>query len=104
MVYEGSTVAKLNTAGDGVINPPFGLFGGEPGLPHTYKLVSEGAERVLASKETGVLVNPGDCIVCLSSGGGGYGDPRKRPRRQREWDLKNGYCTQLQADESDYSK
>ena len=104
MVYEGSRVAKLNTAGDGVINPPFGLFGGEPGLPHTYKLVSEGSERVLASKETGVLVKPGDRIVCHSSGGGGYGDPGKRRREQREWDLKNGYCTQLQVDESDYSK
>ena len=101
MVYEGSTVAKLNTAGDGVINPPFGLFGGEPGLPHTYKLVSDGVERVLASKETGVLIKPGDRIVCLSSGGGGYGDPRKRPWQQREWDLKNGYCTQIQVDESD---
>ena len=93
MVYEGSTVAKLNTAGDGVINPPFGLFGGEPGLPHTYKLVSQGVERLLASKETGVLIKPGDRIVCLSSGGGGYGDPRKRQRQQREWDKKNGYCT-----------
>ena len=104
MVYEGSTVAKLNTAGDGVINPPFGLFGGEPGLPHTYKLVSDGVERVLASKETGVLIKPGDRIVCLSSGGGGYGDPGKRPRQVREWDLKNGYCTQIQVDESDLSK
>jgi len=93
MVYEGSSIASMNTAGDGVINPPFGLFGGEPGLPHTYKLVSEGRERVLGSKETGVQVKPGDRIVCLSSGGGGYGDPRNRLPEQREWDLKNGYCS-----------
>ena len=97
MVCEGSRVAILNTAGDGVINPPFGLFGGEPGLPHTYNLVSEGAERVLASKGTGVLIKPGDRIVCLSSEGRGYGEPRKRRRQQREWDLKNGYRTQIQS-------
>ena len=93
LVYEGDGVARFNTAGDGIINPPFGLFGGQPGKPHRYSVFQNGKERVLSSKETGVLVNPGDRIVCLSSGGGGYGDPAKRPRELREWDLKNGYCT-----------
>ena len=74
-------------------NPPFGLFGAQPGLPHRYSIVSEGVERELGSKETGVLVKPGARIICLSSGGGGYGDPGDRPQAQREWDLKNGYCT-----------
>ena len=71
MIYEGLDAARLNTAGDGVVVPPFGLFGGGPGLPHTYSLVSGGVERILRSKETGVIVKPGDLIVCLSSGGGG---------------------------------
>ena len=93
LVYEGTPPARLNTAGDGVIVPPFGLFGGEPGLPHTYKILSNGTERLLSSKETGVLVNPGDRIICLSSGGGGYGDAGERSPGQREWDLKNGYVT-----------
>ncbi len=93
MVYEGLGEAKLNTAGDGVIIPPFGLFDGEPALPHRYSLISEGVERVLRSKETGVVVKPGDHILCLSSGGGGYGDPRARSEWLREWDLKNGYVT-----------
>ena len=93
MVYEGTEPARLNTAGDGVVNPPFGLFGGQSGQPHIYVLASNGTERVLGSKESGVLVKPGDRIVCLSAGGGGYGDPQARPHSQREWDLKNGYCT-----------
>jgi N-methylhydantoinase B len=91
LVYEGAEPALLNTAGDGIVVPPFGLFGADPGLAHHYTIVSNGAERVLGSKETGVVINPGDHIYCLSSGGGGYGDPAERDKAAREWDLKNGY-------------
>ena len=91
LVYEGEGPALLNTAGDGVVVPPFGLFGADDGLPHHYKIVSGGAERVLGSKEVGVVVNPGDHIICLSSGGGGYGQPEDRDKEASMWDLKNGY-------------
>jgi N-methylhydantoinase B len=93
MIYEGAEGALLNTAGDGTVNPPYGLFGGQPGKPHIYKLISEQGERVLRSKETGVQIKPGDRIVCLSAGGGGYGEPADRPPAKREWDRKNDYCT-----------
>ena len=33
LVYEGEGPALLNTAGDGVVVPPFGLFGAADGLP-----------------------------------------------------------------------
>ena len=94
LVYEGDGPALLNTAGDGIVVPPFGLFGAADGLPHHYKIVSNGTDRVLGSKEVGVLVNPGDHIICLSSGGGGYGQPQNRARDASQWDLKNGYATQ----------
>ena len=93
LVYEGEGPALLNTAGDGVVVPPFGLFGAADGLPHHYKIVSNGTERVLGSKEVGVVVNPGDHIVCLSSGGGGFGQPENRDEDAMKWDLKNGYVT-----------
>ena len=93
LVYEGEGPALLNTAGDGIVVPPFGLFGADDGLPHHYKIVTNGSERVLGSKEVGVVVNPGDHIVCLSSGGGGFGQPDDRDRDAAAWDLKNGYVT-----------
>ena len=93
MLYEGDTPARLNTAGDGTVNPPFGLFGGQPGQPHIYRLLSNGQERVLGSKETGVVVQPQDRIFCLSAGGGGFGDPAQRAAEKRQWDVKNGYCS-----------
>ncbi len=89
MVYEGDEPAKLNMAGDGVINPPFGLFGGEPGLPHRYMVVSAGRERMLKSKETEVPILPGDRIVALSAGGGGYGPPRSRDASSRTRDRES---------------
>ena len=93
LVYEGEGPALLNTAGDGIVVPPFGLFEGADGLPHHYKIVSDGTDRVLGSKEVAVVVKPGDHIVCLSSGGGGYGDSQKRDKKARAWDLRNGYVT-----------
>ena len=93
LVYEGEGPALLNTAGDGIVVPPFGLFGADDGLPHHYKITSNGTERVLGSKEVGVVVNPGDHIVCLSSGGGGYGLAEERDDDAAAWDLKNGYVT-----------
>ena len=91
IIYEGEGDALLNTAGDGAIVPPFGALGGEPGLPHRYSIVSDGVETVLPTKQTGVVVSPGDRIVALSSGGGGYGDPDLRSRESSEWDRRNGY-------------
>ncbi len=70
-----------------------GLFGATDGLPHHYTIVSNGAERVLGSKEVGVVVNPGDHIICLSSGGDGHGRLEDRDKEALTWDLKNGYVT-----------
>ena len=93
LIYEGDGPALLNTAGDGIVVPPFGLFGATDGLPHHYKITSNGTDRVLGSKEVGVVVNPGDHVICLSSGGGGYGAQQERDKGARTWDLKNGYVT-----------
>ena len=91
IIYEGEGEALLNTAGDGAIVPPFGVLGGEPGLPHRYSIVSKGEETVLRTKQTGVVVRPGDRIVALSSGGGGYGEPTNRSSEASAWDNRNGY-------------
>jgi N-methylhydantoinase B/oxoprolinase/acetone carboxylase alpha subunit len=75
-----------------VVAPPFGLFGATERLPQHYMIASDGAERVLGSKEAGVVVNPGDHIICLSSGGG-YRRLEDRDKEALTLDLKNGYVT-----------
>lgn len=91
IVYEGTGTAILNTAGDGIHVPPYGLEGGGSGLPHSYFILSEDGERHLKSKEAGVRISVGDKIVCHSSGGGGYGDPAERLQELRDRDVINGY-------------
>ncbi len=93
IIYEGTDGAAMNTAGDGIVVPPFGLFGADAGMPHRYSLVKNGSERQLGSKETGIVLDPGDRIIALSSGGGGYGDPADRAKESTNWDTINGYMT-----------
>ncbi len=93
IVYLGSDVARLNTAGDGIVNPPPGVLGGKPGLPHHYTIVSDGIETDLRSKQTGVLVRPGDVIRVNSAGGGGVGDAQERETERVKNDRRNGYIT-----------
>jgi N-methylhydantoinase B len=86
--------AVANTAGDGVRHAPYGLLGGQDGLPHRYRLLSRGRRpRVLKTKEVGILVRPGDVFLVESSGGGGFGPPSKRPPETRARDLENGVVT-----------
>jgi N-methylhydantoinase B len=93
-----TTECVANTAGDGVRHAPYGLLGGRDGLPHRYRLLSRGrAVRVLATKEVGVRVRPGDVFLVESSGGGGYGPPARRAPEARARDLANGFVTRRAA-------
>ena len=78
---------------DGVRHAPYGLLGGQDGLPHRYRLLSGRRTRVLKTKEVGVPVRPGDVFLVESSGGGGYGPPAKRSARARAADRANGFVT-----------
>lgn len=45
-------------------------------------------------------LNNGDVVKLVTATGGGYGDPYKRPADQVAQDVKNGYITAAQANES----
>jgi N-methylhydantoinase B len=92
--------AVANTAGDGVRYAPYGLFGGEDGLPHRYRLISKGRTRFLKTKEVGIPVLPGDVFYIESSGGGGYGDPNERDPEAHAADLANGLVTEKRRSQS----
>src|SRR5262245_3119126 len=86
--------ARANTAGDGTRHAPYGILGGRDGLPHRYRLRSRGRrDRVLRTKEVGVVVRPGDSFLVESAGGGGYGHPRQRTPEARAYDRENGFVT-----------
>jgi N-methylhydantoinase B len=94
LVVETAKDAVGNTAGDGVRHGACGLFGGRDGLPHTYLLRSRGSlPRTLKTKETGVVIHPGDVIEVHSGGGGGWGAPGRRTAEARARDRLLGYVT-----------
>ena len=84
MVIETGEPAVGNTAGDGVKYGACGLLGGEDGKPHHYWLQSAGRpDRELKTKETGIVLRPGDVLHAHSGGGGGWGEPKQRTTEER---------------------
>jgi len=94
MVVETEEPAVGNTAGDGVRHGACGILGGEDGLPHRYLLYSGNQEpRAIKTKETGMVIRPGDRLVLESGGGGGWGDPARRDALATAEDVENGFVS-----------
>ncbi|HYZ34621.1 MAG TPA: hydantoinase B/oxoprolinase family protein [Crenalkalicoccus sp.] len=91
LLVEGDGPCRANTAGDGTRHGAAGMVGGKDGAPHDYLLRrADGEERRLRTKETGIVVEPGDRLLVRSGGGGGWGDPAERDPKARERDRREG--------------
>jgi len=84
---------------DGTINPAAGARGGLPGGPiRVYKRASNG--DVTAQSAYGdVELFPGETIISISAGGGGYGPPPVREAKCVKHDLDEGWITRERAEE-----
>ena len=58
-----------------------------------FRLFTEVFGTVSPSKFSNVVVHEGDVISLVSSGGGGYGDPRDRPRVEVLRDVRDRYVS-----------
>jgi N-methylhydantoinase B/oxoprolinase/acetone carboxylase alpha subunit len=80
-----------------------GIFGGERGGSSgifiqragdgQFRRFSETFGTVSDSKFTRVAVSEGDRIQLNSAGGGGFGDPRERPRELVAEDVRQGFVS-----------
>lgn len=96
--YDGTTPAVLNASGEGVLVPPFGTSGGADGAGHDYRIAqADSSEHRLGVHDSGVVLEPGACLVCTSAGGGGYGAPRSRDRDAVRRDVAFGYVSAAAA-------
>ena len=94
MVIETGQPAVANTAGDGIKYGACGLVGGQDGKPHNYWLQSQDhPDRPLQTKETGVVLRPGDTLHAHSGGGGGWGAPAERSTDARARDVTLGFVS-----------
>ncbi len=79
--------------------PPWGLDGGRPGTRNYIKIIRHDGREEIFSTCTSLPLEPDDVVRIITATGGGYGDPRKRPRDKVREDLRNGYITPEQARE-----
>ena len=80
--------------GDGASNPPFGLFGGTPGIGGgNYRENLQTGHRDYCSSKGYMKIEPGASWVGVSSGGGGYGDPLLRSAQKVCEHVRDGIIT-----------
>ena len=87
--------AYLTLVGDRAMSGPHGLLGGQPGSPadHSFRVSGRSFKAPHLSKIDRLYIKAGDGCVLRTPGGGGYGDPIKRPADARERDAANGLTT-----------
>ena len=74
---------------------PQGALGGQDGLPNAVTVYRNGEKYVPEhlSKDQDISIAPGDIVAVGTPGGGGFGDPRKRPPDLVLQDVRRGYYT-----------
>ena len=74
-------------------HPPWALDGGSKGSPNYVEVIRADGAVEDHAVVTALEVNEGDVIRIHTGTGGGYGDPRKRPREKVLEDMSNGFLT-----------
>ena len=100
-VFEiGSDDTQVVTFGDGDVETPFGLFGGGDGTLNTIRLTyPDGTEVTPRNKDLILGVPKGTVYFQQAGGGGGYGDPKRRPRSLVAAEVRNGIISERAARE-----
>jgi N-methylhydantoinase B len=97
----GPTLAPMQVAyvSDGTINAPRGARGGgDGGRADQFKVSADGRRDRLPNCAE-VWLQPGEMIASITTGGGGYGDPRKRDVERVRFDVVEKWITRERARE-----
>ena len=89
---------ELGYVSDGCINAPLGARGGLGGGPadQLRRRIDGSTERLPASAQ--VKLQPGETIVSICCGGGGYGDPSEREPEKVRHDVIEGLVSRERAE------
>lgn len=99
-VYRFEIDGEIAIHDDRERSQPWGILGGLPGARSTKKLVRASGEEVsLPSKVSQVPVKAGDVLYYRTAGGGGWGDPLKRPAEWVQRDVRRGLVSAEKARE-----
>ncbi len=84
---------------DRAINPPWGLFGGQPGACSAF-LLQEPKGKVIKLRSKGThRIEQNSVISCITAGGGGYGNPLEREPERVRFDVAEGLVSTENARE-----
>lgn len=98
----GGEKVKLVTFGEGDVEPPFGAQGGKPGTLNKIELVyPDGRVYRTTTKDLVEDVLAGTMYYQEAGGGGGYGDPKKRPIDLVRREVRNGIIS-VESAREDY--
>jgi N-methylhydantoinase B len=82
---------------DGNVHQPKGVRGGKPGLASGASKLEVDGSRTPLPPIHGVEIQPGEWLVGIECGGGGYGDPRARDPQRVRADVLEGWVSSEQA-------
>jgi N-methylhydantoinase B len=98
----GGEKTKVITFGDGDVEPAFGLFGGKEGTLNKIEITyPDGKVYKTTTKDLLEGVPNGAILFQQAGGGGGYGDPFKRPKEKVAEEVKNGIIS-VECAKEDY--
>jgi N-methylhydantoinase B len=81
------------------VHRPWAMDGGLEGAPNYAEVVRTDGSVERFAVVTALRVNEGDVIRIHTGSGGGFGDPRRRPRELVLEDVRNGFVTRERAAE-----
>jgi N-methylhydantoinase B len=79
------------------VTPAWGLAGGGAGAPPRNDVVGPDGETIHPLKLRARSFKKGTRVITRTGGGGGYGDPRSRPREEVAEDVRWGLVSSEQA-------
>ncbi len=88
---------EMGGCNDRAVIPPYGIFGGMPGLHGENKIVHKNGNVTQIDRAGGEVAYSGDIISFRAPGGGGYGDPLDRDLDYLQRDVNNGYVSSESA-------
>lgn len=88
---------EIGGANDRCVIPPYGVFGGMPGLHGENKIIHKDGKETPIDRAGGEIVHEGDILYFRAPGGGGYGDPLDRNLDYLQHDIEIGLVSMESA-------
>jgi len=92
---------EVGGANDRCVIPPYGIFGGMPGLHGENKIIHKDGSETPIDRAGHEIARDGEIIYFRAPGGGGYGNPLDRDLDYLQHDIDNEYVS-IESAERDY--